>query len=140
MPSVPETFESVQASARREALYAFLSERGPLWTRTEHVVRVVRGYPGVPNKSFHNSRARRVLTQDIEAINDSDQFDKIVISGNHGIKLATRGEFTKFIEAEYREIFTKLSRVRRIARKGGLDRQQDLEGGIREAFLGEETV
>lgn len=123
-------------TARQEDLYAFLAKRGPLWTRMEYAVRCVPGYPRGYTTTFHDSTARRMLTADIEAINTSEDYPMIIISGNQGIKLASRGEFSRFIAAEYKEVFTKLSRVRKIARKGGMDLQTDLEGEVREAFEG----
>ena len=123
-------------AARQEELYAFLLERGDQWTEAKLAVACVPGYPVKAYvKNFHNSHGRRMLTKDIEAINLSRRFDKIIISGSRGIKLATQDEYRRFVAAEYREIFAKLSRVRGIARKGSLDQQQDIEGEIREAFL-----
>ena len=123
--------------ARQEELYAFLLARGDRWTRMRDVPGMCSNYPlANPFRSFHNSRARRLLTRDIEAINLSGRYEKIIISGNRGIKLATQEEYRRFVLAEYKEVFSKLSRVRQIARKGSLDQQTDLEGEIREAFLG----
>ena len=121
---------------RQEALYGFLLSRGDHWTRMQITVNRLDEYPAY-GVSFHNSGARRLLTSDIEAINSSDQFEKIIVSGSRGIKLANEEEFERFIKAEFGEIFRKLRRVRGIAQKGSRDQQIDLEGQIREAFLGD---
>jgi len=124
--------------ARQADLYAYLLTKGDRWTRMLDAVCNVPGYPIGWNSSFHNSAGRRVLTRDIEEINASDEFEKIIVSSTRGIKLANERDFELFLASEYGEIFRKLRRVRRITRKGGLNMQQDLEGWIREAFLGGE--
>ena len=123
---------------RQANLYAFLMKKGDMWTRMIEASCCVDGYPIGWTTSFHNSQARRLLTRDIEEINSSDKYEKIIISGNRGIKLANAKEYDRFISAEYAEIFRKLRRVRGICVKGGLNNQADLEGQIREAFMGGE--
>lgn len=127
----------VLAAERQAALYAYLLSRGDKWTPMMDAAADLLEYPdwSNPATSFHNTTARRWMTKDIEAINSSDRFEKIIISGSRGIKLATEEEFSRFIEAEYKEIFRKLSRVRRIGKKGNLDQQASLSGNITEAFM-----
>ena len=127
--------DEINFSSRQAELYAFLIQRGDKWTRMQTAVNNLDQYPDY-GINFHNSGARRLLTSDIEAINSSDQYEKIIISGNHGIKLASEKEYRRFLTSEYAEIFRKLKRVRKIARKAGKDQQHSLEGPIREAFLG----
>lgn len=124
---------------RQEALYSFLLERGDRWTSMEQATDSIQLYPAYFSGYYHNSTARRLLTRDIEEINDSEAYEKIIVSGRHGIKLASENEFERFLKAEFREIFKKLRRVRRISKKGSSDQQINLEGEIREAFLGEEN-
>ena len=121
---------------RREALYSFLLARGDKWTSMEQTTDSIPMYPTYTRSTYHNSTARRLLTRDIEAVNSSDKFEKIIVSGKYGIKLANENDFQKFLKSEFGEIFRKLRRVRTIARKGSKDQQIDLEGKIREAFLG----
>ena len=120
---------------RRQTLYRFLLSRGDKWTSMEQTTDSIRLYPAYFKTTYHNSVARRMLTADIEAINNSDQFDKIIVSGNRGIKLATEPEFERFLDAELREVFGKLRRLRRLARKVSRDQQMDLEGRIQDVFL-----
>ena len=124
--------------ARQEELYKFLLGRGDKWTSMEQTTDTIRLYPAYFRTTYHNSTARRLLTRDIETINLSGRYEKVIISGARGIKLATRDEFSRFVKAECREIFAKLKRVRQIIRKGSDDQQVDFEGEIREAFLGGE--
>ena len=123
-------------AARQEALYSFLLQRGDKWTSMEQTTDSISLYPTYYTGTYHNSSARRLLTRDIEAVNSADKFEKIIISGSKGIKLANATEFERFIRAELSEIFKKLKRVRGIVRKGSKNQQVDLEGKIRNAFLG----
>ena len=120
---------------RQMHLYAFLRDRGDKWTSMEETTDSISDYPAYFRSNYHNSQARRLLTRDIEAINSSDEFEKIIISGNRGIKLADATEFEKFIRSETAEIFRKLKRVRKLIKKGSKDQQVTLEGEIEEPFI-----
>ena len=120
---------------RQEKLYRFLLSRGNKWTSMEQTTDSISEYPAFFKSSYHNSQARRMLTSDIEAINDSEDYRKIIISGNLGIKLADETEFERFIRAEKKEIFRKLARVRKIIKKGSRDQQITLENEIEEPFI-----
>lgn len=138
MKYVRNTKKSMEENAaRQEALYAFLLERGDKWSSMAMCTDTIRLYPAFFTTTYHNSTARRMLTEDIEAINASHKFEKIIVSGSRGIKLATQDEFDKFVAAETREIFTKLKRLRRIISKGSADQLLDLEGKVHEAFMAE---
>lgn len=128
-------YTSEENARRQEELYQFLLSRGDKWTSMEQTTDTIRSYPAYFRTTYHNSTARRLLTRDIEAINNSDCYEKIIISGSRGIKLATESEFSRFVRAEMREIFKKLKRLRLIIRKGTRDQQTDLWGEIKEAFL-----
>lgn len=129
-------FTPEENASRRKALYAFLLERGDKWTSMEQTTDTIRLYPAYFRTVYHNSQARRMLTRDIEEINNSEDFDKIIISGNRGIKLASEEEFIRFTTAETQEIFKKLKRLRVIIRKGNRDQQSYLWGQVKETFIG----
>lgn len=126
---------AAENAARQEELYKFLLSRGDKWTSMERCTDTIRLYPAYFRTTYHNSTARRWLTKDIEAINANGDYEKIIISGSHGIKLATQSEFDKFVASETKEIFRKLRRLRRIMRKGSVDQMLDLQGKITEAFM-----
>lgn len=128
----------IMAKERQEALYVLLLSLEPdEWIPLRNVARAMGDlYPSWALTNFHNSAARRWITRDIEAINESPDFEKIIISGNYGIKLATADEFDFFIKGELAEIFRKLKRARQLMRKGNADQQMDLEGRARQTFLG----
>lgn len=127
---------------RQDELYAFLASRED-WTPMRDVaghLRSIYGW-GWGSSGFHNSAVRRLITEDIERINQSDEYDMIIISGTKGVKLATRGEFRRWVKSEYAEIFRKLERVRNLAKKAGMDGQLSMEETrIREVFPEEESA
>jgi len=133
---MPYTLE--ENKERQEALYRFLLSRGDNWSTTDMATSFVKQYPAYFGENYHNSAARRLLTADIEAINSSDEFNKIIISGSRGIKLATEDEFSHFIGSELKEIFGKLRRIRKLSKKASRDQQIDIEGQIADVFLEEE--
>lgn len=120
---------------RQQELYNFLLRRGDRWTRMEQVTDSIKLYPTFFSSNYHNSQARRMLTHDIEAVNGSTRFRKVIISGNRGIKLASPQEFERFARSELSEVFKKLRRVRKIISKGNHDQQTTLEGEIIDAFM-----
>lgn len=122
-----------EAEERQEALYSFLSGKDT-WVSMREAAAGIGLYPPFFSAIYHNSAARRMLTADIEAVNNSDRYEKTIISGSRGIKLATEDEFESFIAAELAEIFKKLKRIRKLIKKGGKNRQIDIEGRIAEAF------
>lgn len=124
--------------ARIADLMEYLYMRGDKWTTMEQVTDSINRYPAYFRcKNYHNSATRRLLTKDIEYINSTDVFDKIIISGSKGIKIANEDELGEFLKVEFKEVFKKLKRLRHIAKKATHDQQISLEGKIREIFLRE---
>lgn len=123
---------------REDALVAFLSLRGDKWVSMEETTDSISLYPAFFREHYHNSTARRMLSFDIEQINRSDRYDKIIMSDKRGIKLASNPqEAEAWINVELTEIFQKLARVRCMMRKLRRNQQITLEGRICEAFLQE---
>ncbi len=114
-------------SYRQDELYAFLASRED-WTPMRDVAGNLRGIYGWGwgSGGFHNSGIRRLITEDIEKINQSDEYDMIIISGSRGIKLASRAEFRRWVSSEYAEIWSKLKRVRKLVDKANADGQMDM--------------
>lgn len=132
-------YTAAENKERQEALYRFLLSRGDHWTPSDMATSFVIQYPAYFGDKYHSSNASRLLSSDIQEINGSKDYDKIIVSGNRGIKLATEEEFSKFIGSELNEIFSKLKRVRKIIKKGNRNMQLDMEGRIAEAFLTEKN-
>ena len=123
--------------ARQEALYNFLLNRGDLWTSMERCTDCINLYPAFFTGYYHNSNARRELTDDIAAINRDPKYQKIIIHGNEGIKLATEEEAISYLKSRKKEAIRMLSLVSSIAKKISRDQQLNLQGEIAEAFLKE---
>lgn len=124
-----------QNAERQQELYNLLLARGDKWSSMEFLTDSIKLYPAFFTTNYHNSRARRMLTADIEYINNSDKYEKIIVSTSRGVKLASEKDFEKFLSSELREVFAKLKRLRKLAKKGSRDQQQDLEGRIAETFF-----
>ena len=123
--------------ARQEALYSFLLSRGNVWTSMEQCTDSISLYPAFFTGYYHNSPARRALTEDISWINRDPQYDKIIIHGNDGIKIATEEEAIAYLKSRKKEAIKMLSMVSAIAKKISRDQQLNLQGEIAEAFLKE---
>lgn len=126
---------SATLKERRAALYNFLLQRGDKWTPQEMATDAINLYPAFFTSDYHSSYARRLLTNDIQAINADPSYEKIIISASGGIKLANAEEANRFINAELCETFRKLKRTRFLLKKMKLDGQINLEGQVREAFV-----
>ena len=123
-----------EAEQRRKLLYGYLLARGDRWTPMRRVTEAL-AYPKGEARNYHDSKARRILTKDIKEINNSTEYQKVIISGNGGIKLANPKEFERFLEAEYGEVFRKLKQIRRIGKKGLKDQQMDIESRVYSTFI-----
>lgn len=86
-------------------------------------------YPVTPGKHFHNTGTRRRITADIQAINDSDVIQKVIVKNTFGIKLASREEFEQYINAEFAELSRRWKRTWKKAKKAGLDGQMKMTFG-----------
>ena len=128
-------YTTAENKERQEALYRFLLSRGDHWTPSDMATSILPFYPAVFTVYYHGSTASRLLSKDIQEINGSRDYDCIIISGNRGIKLATEEEYERFVNAELKEIFDKLRRVKKVIKKGRRNMQLDMEGKIAEAFL-----
>ena len=108
---------------RRERLYSLLlKENG--WVEQECIAALMfPHYSNYDEGHFHDSRARVLMTRDIQAINSDSNFEKIIIHSEHGIKIATEEDISGYLKSQYSEIFRKLKRIRNIERKAGLDGQ-----------------
>lgn len=109
---------------RQQALYKYLTEKGDVWSRQVDIYNdLIEWYGEYEYNDFHNSMARHKLTEDIRAINDSDEARMIVLSNSQGVKIATKEEFQKYIRKEISSAVRRLLRAKRKAEKGRLDGQ-----------------
>lgn len=129
-------------NVRQQILYNYLEQRGDQWTTQEQVAKELMELYDTKSVffnevNFHDSKARHIMTRDIQIINESDHFPKIIISGAKGIKLANEKEFSTYIKSQYASVFRRLKRVRGKERKGNLNGQTDIFNNTMETFLQE---
>lgn len=125
---------------RQRALYEYLLDKGDTWTSQAEVARDLYKYFGngeccLEPESYHDTLERHYLTRTIAEMNESFEFEKIIISSGKGIKLANEDEFERYIKNLYRSVFKKLRRVRIMEKKGNANGQIDFNGDEVEAFL-----
>lgn len=129
---------------RCRILYEYLLRKGDQWTEMIEAAEDLCGYypyvnwlVGVDGGEFHDSNARMMITNDIRLINQSGKFEKIIISGKKGIKIANEKEAEKYIRNMYAAIFRRLKRARTIERKAAANGQTTLDHETIKAFLEE---
>ena len=83
---------------------------------------------------FHNTAERIMMTNDIRAINDSQEFDGIILSNKNGVKLASTNDIESSLKSEYIDVLKALKRVRRKLMKYNLDGQAFLTDELTEDF------
>lgn len=107
---------------RQEHLYLTLLYNGDYLTQSYIANELCDGY-GDNSIDYHNSQGRKILTDDIRAINNDPTVEKIIISSCKGIKLATKDEALRYIKGQYAALFRKLKRIRTLEKKARLDGQ-----------------
>ena len=90
-----------ELNARQWAVYNLLKNNPDRYMTQKEIVYALSNYYAntFTDELFHDSRARINLTFDIRAINDSDVVQKIIISDNNGVKIASEKEFEQYIDA-----------------------------------------
>lgn len=134
---------------RCKALYDFLLRRGGKWTSTIDVCDSLSGYypftiwllSSPVGGDFHDSNARLMITNDIRYINQSEAFEKLVISGKKGIKIASEEEADRYLKNQKAAVLRKLGRLSVLMKKASLNNQMVMgHTDAIEAFLKEEKA
>lgn len=116
---------------RQQELYEALERISDgSYVNQEEIVSRLSFYPIVLGNNFHDSTARRLLSQDIQEINADPRFQRIILSspGSKGIKLANAKEAQDYIKKQRISCLKKLLMFSAIANKVSLAGQYDLEG------------
>lgn len=124
---------------RQLELYTYLLDNVNRYVSEMEIAINLYGYGKVELNKFHDSAERTMLTNDIRAINESFEVDKIILSTHKGIKIASECEIRGYLRKEYASIFRKLNRARIKSKKAGLDKQKrftETEEEFIEAFIG----
>lgn len=133
-----------ELNPRQWNLYCALKELGDQWITQKQLAELIGYYSFDRNENFHDTQARKLMTKDIRAINESNVIQKIIITGSKGVKLATREEFAKYVNCEFKSVLAKLQRVRNKYKKAGLDGQMRIvfnaERDTIEAFFNDKNV
>lgn len=113
---------------RQRKLYNFLIRNGNKYIEQRDVAdHLYKYYPYNRNKYFHNCKERMMMTDDIRAINNSSEFEKIIIQGSDGIKIATKKEFNRYMKSQLSTITAMWKRWWVKVNKGKLDKAMKLD-------------
>ena len=84
-----------ELNARQWAVYNLLKNNPDRYMTQKEIVYALSNYYAntFTDELFHDSYARITLTFDIRKINDSDVVQKIIISNQKGIKLASKEKY-----------------------------------------------
>ena len=88
-------------------------------------------------KAFHNSKYRRLLSDDIDNLNRDPRYPMCIKSDNAGVRVCTKAEAEALERSEYREAVKKLAKCSILRRKFGRDGQITIDGDDIEAFIQE---
>lgn len=108
-------------NSRQFRLYDYLKTKGDQWTTQFQIVNDLRelyNYQEDDFVTFHDNPARKQLTNDIRAINESDYLPKPILSGSKGVKIANEQEFDLYIGANINSVIRRLKRLKKLAEKG----------------------
>lgn len=122
-------------NTRQWALYNYLKERGDNWTPLRQIATALNYGTVKPNQSFNNSVARRLITMDRQALNNSDVIQKIIICGNKGLKLASKAEAEDYLAKDKTSLLNALARHYKLEKKAGLDSQLKMPVGEERAVV-----
>ncbi len=125
---------------KHHVLYNYLLEKGDVWTSQVEVARDLYAEFGngeccLAPEEYHDSSERLILSKTISEINLSSDFEKIIISGKRGVKIANKEEHHKYVVRQYAAVLRKLKRIYIMERKGNANGQISLDGRTIEAFL-----
>lgn len=125
---------------RQIALYEYLLEKGDTYTSQAEIARDLYEYYGngeccFEPKDYHNTSERIDLLRCKQSINDSADFEKIIISNSKGMKIATEEEAERYLSNQYKALFRKLRRLRTMECKCNLHNQITIDGHTIDAFL-----
>lgn len=82
--------------------------------------------------TFHDSTARKMISDDIQKINSDPAFEKIIVSsaGTCGVKVANKEEALSFIQKQQMACFKKLKRLAVLTDKVMKQGQINTEGEV----------
>lgn len=112
-----------ELNTRQWQLYNYLKERGDNWTPLKKIAHDLNYGEIKPHQTFNNSLARRLITKDRQALNNSDVIQKIIICGNKGLKLANKEEAEDYLSRDKTSLLNALARHYKLEKKASKDGQ-----------------
>lgn len=131
-------FNAKNLSKEQKALVEVLEKNGDKWQYQQDIALKLGHYSF--ELFFHDTTERIRMTKNINYINHSPCYDKIILSGRKGIKLATEKEAKQFVQKKYRDAFKLLRYARVLEKKILKDNQsvldiKDLDTHFIDAFI-----
>lgn len=83
---------------------------------------------------FHDSKYRRILTDDIAEINHSDKYPGIIVHDSQGVYFGDRQTAVEYVDKAYAEGIRKLALAQKMAKKLALDGQYKLDQTVVDAY------
>lgn len=125
---------------KHRALYEYLLSKGDKWTPQVEVARDLfaefgNGECCLAPEEYHDTHERHILSKVIAEINESYDFEKIIISSGKGIKIANEEEHQRYLVGQYRSVLRRLKRVYIMEKKGNLHNQIGIDGKAIAAFI-----
>ncbi len=129
-----------ELNSRQWQLYEYLKTTND-WAHLTDLASALEYGELKKGQTFNNSFARRRLTADIQAINNSDVIQKIIICGRKGIKLASKAEAKAYIDKRRAALLRAWQRHHKLEGKAEMDQQMRIvfnkERDTIEAFMRE---
>lgn len=124
---------------RQWRLYEYLKLNADKWIKQEEIYQDLKHlYPGEKeNTPFHDTFARRCITDDIRVINDYDVIQKTILSDRKGIKIASSAEeLDLHVLGNLKALWRGIARERKKLEKAGRHMQSRIIiGGSERDFI-----
>lgn len=136
----PSIWDSELAEGRRSYLYSLmLKNRTPMKLQKVAILisEIAKEYDEAEKVDFgifHNSKYRRILTDDINEINHSDKYPGIIVHDSQGVYLGDKQTAVEYVTKAYAEGIRKLALAQKMAKKLSLDGQYKLDQTVIDAF------
>ena len=137
----PSIWDSELAEGRRSYLYSLmLKNRTPM--QLKRIAILISSLAKEDDEAeriietdyFHDSKYRRILTDDINEINHSDKYPGIIVHDSQGVYLGDRKTAVEYVTKAYAEGIRKLALAQKMAKKLSLDGQYKFDQTVIDAF------
>lgn len=122
---------------RQQKLIDYLSGRQG-YVKQSDIAKAIPEY-GSYKADYHNTTARINMTDDIREINNTNEFDGLILSDRCGVKIANKDDCERKLRAELISVLKALQRVKQKYAKYNLDGQgfitDDMKQEFKEVFM-----